>query len=814
MTKKTELEKIIIFLLLATALTPLIITSHTLYPFIFGKIIFFRVLVETAFLLFGIGLLFGVFKISKEKIKEFFKNPLVITLGFFLLSIITSTLLAGNTLRAFWGGMERGGGLFGMLHYFVFLGLALAIFSRKDWIKFFKIFLLVGFVEIFYGFLQFFGVGNFPFALEIKSRIGSFIENPAFFAAYLFFVIISAVIVWWSFAKPDLKSLSRNTNKFWKYISVITAILSIVAIFMTGTRGALVGLGTGILFVFIYLIFSKKGNQVKIKNISAKKISVALLIFFVIFGGFFLITKNASFWQKVPGLNRLAQTQILSVKDTSTQTRLITWGVSWEAFKEKPVFGWGPEHYITAYSKHYNPDYAIYGETWLDRAHNKVFDLLVMQGIIGLLAYLGVIGVALFLLLKRDKKKKDENNQYYLSGISGILISGLVIGYFVQNLFLFDDLTTYISFFALIGAVFALTWSGISRDGVNEKTFKNFSYHKEGEGNRYEMSVPRTDVGAGFAYLIKAAGLALVLCVLYSLYNYNLVPYVQAKLVPKAEGNPAKNKELLIYNFKNATKPYTFIQPAIIGHVIDYYYDYYPEVFGDLSYRDMNDCMINKLDEVIEKNSSHDPRLYIRKGLILNIKGKVAPSAYKEAEEALRKAIKLAPQRQEGYYTLSVSLLGQNKKEEAVEVVKYAFSLSPEVPRAHYQLSFVLFASNKFEESIEELDKALEMISKIDSFQSSDLKGVIIMYSVMGEPQKSADVVLRIIKENFSGGLSRHALEQTLYFYSQKKDKENFLYVAERTRRQITSLRDQMDIFINLAENEHWDVLNNLIKVK
>ena len=198
----------------------------------------------------------------------------------------------------------------------------------------------------------------------------------------------------------------------------------------------------------------------------------------------------------------------------------------------------------------------------------------------------------------------------------------------------------------------------------------------------------------------------------------------------------------------------------------------------------------------------------------MNIKGKVAPSAYKEAEEALRKAIKLAPQRQEGYYTLSVSLLGQNKKEEAVEVVKYAFSLSPEVPRAHYQLSFVLFASNKFEESIEELDKALEMISKIDSFQSSDLKGVIIMYSVMGEPQKSADVVLRIIKENFSGGLSRHALEQTLYFYSQKKDKENFLYVAERTRRQITSLRDQMDIFINLAENEHWDVLNNLIKVK
>ena len=69
---------------------------------------------------------------------------------------------------------------------------------------------------------------------------------------------------------------------------------------------------------------------------------------------------------KIPGLNRLAQTKILDVNDPSTQFRLITWKLSWNAFKEKPIFGW-PENYLVAYEKYYDPEYAVYGESWLDR---------------------------------------------------------------------------------------------------------------------------------------------------------------------------------------------------------------------------------------------------------------------------------------------------------------------------------------------------------------------------------------------------------------------------------------------------------------
>ena len=54
----------------------------------------------------------------------------------------------------------------------------------------------------------------------------------------------------------------------------------------------------------------------------------------------FWLTRDALVWQKIPGLNRLAQTKILDVNDPSTQFRLITWKLSWNAFKEKPIFGW------------------------------------------------------------------------------------------------------------------------------------------------------------------------------------------------------------------------------------------------------------------------------------------------------------------------------------------------------------------------------------------------------------------------------------------------------------------------------------------
>ena len=118
------LTKSIKFLLLATALTPLIFAPAVIFPFILGKAFFFRVIIEIALVLFLI----------RGQFSNIAKKPLFILVALFFASAIISTILAVNPYRAFWGEAERMEGLFGLLHYFVFFVMAISIFEKKDWI--------------------------------------------------------------------------------------------------------------------------------------------------------------------------------------------------------------------------------------------------------------------------------------------------------------------------------------------------------------------------------------------------------------------------------------------------------------------------------------------------------------------------------------------------------------------------------------------------------------------------------------------------------------------------------------------------------
>ena len=147
---KSVLIRTLKFLLFSTALTPLIMTWSVIFPYIFGKVVFFRSIIEIALILFLIYLFYSY----KNNWKLLFKNPLFIFTILFILSLIISAIFAVNPYRAFWGTIDRGEGLFGMLHYFAFLVMALFIFEKKDWLNFFKVYLVVGLILIFYAFLK------------------------------------------------------------------------------------------------------------------------------------------------------------------------------------------------------------------------------------------------------------------------------------------------------------------------------------------------------------------------------------------------------------------------------------------------------------------------------------------------------------------------------------------------------------------------------------------------------------------------------------------------------------------------------------
>ncbi len=749
--------RIIKYLLFAVALTPLIFTNKTFYPFILGKTVFFRGLVEIALLLSLIYLIVKLFSSGEAfKIKtNFFKNRLFVLFSLLLLSTILSTIFAVDKYLAFWGTLERGGGLFGFLHYFIFLGLVLIFFKKNDWLTFFKISLVVGFVVPFYGFLQYFDVKEFPFNLEQANRPGSFVGNPSFLSAYLFLLISMAVLVF-NFSK----------NLFWRVFCAFTVLASFIMLFLAATRGALLGFAIGVIILLIYYVFFFKKSK-KIRNFSIVLLAVLVLLLSV-----FWLTRFAPFWRDVPGLNRFAGATSLIPKDGSVQTRLVTWQISWEAFKEKPIFGWGPDNFLVAWDKYYNFKLATYGETWLDRAHNQLLDVLVMQGIFGLLIYLALFGFIFYLLFSKK-----------VFGRFSPILGAVLIAYFVQNIFLFDEISSYLLFIAIIGFLISVSESKQEEDDLRQGSVKK--------------------------YIISAFCVALAILIIYSLYFYNYIPYRQGKDIQLARGG---QKDFVKAQLIKSFYPYNFAQSSVRTYITDFYYLNRTYIFENDDFKMLSDVILDSIQEVLA-HDSFDPRFYILQYHIFDVMGERNLEFYKESEKAIRKAIELAPNRQELWYNLALSFAKQNRFDEAIAISRKTKDLNSSIGRAHFFLAFLLSAENLEKNRAEivfELDKMNELDPGLESLQPMDVKKIPEIYLKLQEYDRLADFVMKKVNGMTAKIFEPKHYEFALKYFLTKRDTENFIKVADFVGKEFPAQKENMDGLTDLARKGLWQILDTL----
>ena len=816
---KSALISVLKLLLLSTAITPLIFSNDTIFPFVFGKMIFFRSVVEIALILFLVYLLTRIFTDKKlitadnhqhksavisinQRLISVIKNPLFILIILFFISLIISTVFAVNPYRAFWGDAERAEGLFGMLHCLAFLIMVVFVFEKKDWLNFFKISLFTGLILIFYGLLQYFGVKNFSFSLSISPRPGSYIGNSAFLATYMFFIIAFATIVWY-----------QSKAAFWKYFSLLMIVLAAAMIFITGTRGAILGLGAGIFALLVYFsIFGSRTSEIQSREIQPPKIngnirrlnfrilSVSLLILIIIFSITFISTRNSEIWQKIPGISRLAQTATFDLNDRSTQMRLMNWRISWEAFKEKPIFGWGPENFLYAYQKNYNPDMAIYGETWLDRAHNKIIDLAVMQGIFGLLTYLLMFGGIFYILFQRKSTLIYADDKLIYTDKKSPFLMAILIAYFIQNLVLFDQITSYIPFFAILGFLISKTliYAGEKSESISQNQHQSVEISINQRFSVYKLSI---------IILLSS----MIFSIGFVLYFYNYVPYVQTKAFKESTG--LGRVDLVVDKLKKAMYPYNFAQYNIRGQGIDSYYlnqyFYKSEYIENSKLSSLADLLIEGQDEIVRKEP-YDVRTFIREVEMLNPIAETNPELYKKTESLLRQALEIAPQRQELYYHLAFALAGQGRHEESIKETRYALNLSPNVARAHYHLGLMLvLAGNNDEEAKREFAIAEEIDPSFDSFLPSDFNNVILVYGNWGEIDKMAELVMRTLNGEIGRKFERKYYEAALNYYAILHNAENFIKVASYLSN-FDDIKDDMEVLIDLAKKENWEIIDNL----
>ena len=131
----------------------------------------------------------------------------------------------------------------------------------------------------------------------------------------------------------------------------------------------------------------------------------------------------------------------------STEARIIIWEQGFEAFKEKPWLGWGPENFRSAWFSHFDNRLhleANIGEVWFDRAHNFFIDTLVTTGVVGMAGILFML-TAYFSVIWRSRKSG------IISSPESVVLTTIPFVHILQTQTSFDTLATY-TLLAVIGA--------------------------------------------------------------------------------------------------------------------------------------------------------------------------------------------------------------------------------------------------------------------------------------------------------------------------------------------------------------------------
>jgi len=414
---KINFLKISKLLLYLVPFSALIVSRSTLFPFIVGKYVFFRVVVELALIFFLWAWARGETKTLNLKSKIL--NPLVIAVSVFVLIFILAGFFGYNPSASFWSNFERGEGGLQILHLFAFFILAVLLFKdKKDWGRVFLISVLVAVLVVVYGFAAALKISGF-IGPGFCERVAGSLGNSAYLGTYMIYALFFVALLF-------CQEIKKRNKWFLSGLMVLFFVFFI----LSQTRGAFLGLGVGIIAGLFYLSFYLPARR---------KIILAAVVVLIISGGVaFKFHQSINLIPFCPGSNRLLD---FSVQTETFQTRLSLWEQSIKILKERPILGWGPENFSPAIEKYHLLEFTV----WFDRAHNIFFDYLTTTGILGLLSYLSIFIVFYWQFFKKTPINADKN-----SCLQNALIFALPVAYLVQGLVLFEVLPIYINLFLFL----------------------------------------------------------------------------------------------------------------------------------------------------------------------------------------------------------------------------------------------------------------------------------------------------------------------------------------------------------------------------
>lgn len=570
-------------LLAFVLVTPLIVNSdpfpETIYPWVVGKAVYFQILTEIAF---GLWIVLAI-RNSEYRVP---KSWLPIIFGCYMAIAFVSAILGVNLQRSLWSTYERMYGLVALSHGFIYFLVLISVYRcRTEWINLLNFNVGVGLLISILGIAEKFGFGVVAH-LEQSSRIDVTFGNPTYLGAYM---LVNAIIgiglltrslvifmeqdgdqglsprrrrnknrsntktrlfpdfwrsVFWiglvssaTFLVFTIRSSSlfivlvlsivsfgfsymiwpKPKDGWWRIFWLFAVLFALVMIYLSGTRAAFFGLAIGLMaFAILYAIlgknkFIRRGSLILIGLV----LFSTLMLLFVRSSG--IVTSSDDL---------LTRVVLTGVSDDSLSGRINSGLIGIKGFVEKPILGWGPENFSTAYNKYVTPSIATESKIQFDRAHNKLIGELVTTGVLGFVSYVA-IWVFIFYTIVNRARRQDSIDQ-----ILTLFVGAGLTGYFAQNLFSFDTHGTVIQFLLLAG--FA-SYVDVNSDVDNRSYFSKIN----GSMGKIlspiqKFSINLYEVYRRFANLLIIQLLGLVVAAVIvsaMIYYFNYKPYLGAKIM-------------------------------------------------------------------------------------------------------------------------------------------------------------------------------------------------------------------------------------------------------------------------------------------
>ncbi len=339
------------------------------------------------------------------------RSPLPAAIVAYTFVSTLSTFTSLDPSQSFWGGYGRAMGLYTQLSSLV-LGVAAAVHLRtRPQIDRLVAAIVLGSVPVsVYAIGQGFDVEPILVAARIveASRVSSTFGSPVFLAGYLVVVLPvalgrMALLVKQVIAQPSLRGQWLDLGAYG-----MVAVLASVAIVLTGSRGALLGLVAGLCVMTVAL-----AAQVMARRTLAGLVAIGgLLAVGAVFVGLTAVTPERL--ARSPRLTRFSE--LLATDRGAGLQRALLWQMAAEAVTARQVLlpedepadpwrhlrglvGYGPET-IEIATRQFIPVAltAEYGGRNLapDRSHSQSWDLVITRGMAGLVTWECIYALALW----------------------------------------------------------------------------------------------------------------------------------------------------------------------------------------------------------------------------------------------------------------------------------------------------------------------------------------------------------------------------------------------------------------------------------